>query len=195
MGLATPRRRRHADRSRVESRSIPRFGPTPERLPLPLGNVVRVMTRGVKGGGPPLEDNVKFDRLVDRSEECHIWRGSVSNRYGCIRLKLEGVWKSIRTNRFALERKLGRPILPGMNANHTCHNTVCVNPDHLYEGTQRQNVTDTIVAGRRDNPTACPNGHPYTQVNQLPIGHANRRRCRECRNASIRRWAAKKRDL
>lgn len=38
------------------------------------------------------------------------------------------------------------------NINHTCHNKLCVNPDHLQEGTQREKLTamsrDGIKGGR-----------------------------------------------
>jgi len=33
------------------------------------------------------------------------------------------------------------------NINHTCHNTQCINPAHLYNGTQKQNVQDAYAAG------------------------------------------------
>lgn len=40
------------------------------------------------------------------------------------------------------------PILPGKQINHTCDNPICVNPDHLYAGTQKQNVADCKKRGR-----------------------------------------------
>jgi len=49
--------------------------------------------------------------------------------------------------RLALMIKLGRAIAPGMNANHTCHNKLCVNPAHLTEGTQREKLDAMRVAG------------------------------------------------
>ena len=58
------------------------------------------------------------------------------------------VWKVISgeprvwVHRAALERKLGRPIRPGFYALHSCDNRICVNPDHIYEGTYRDNAND-----------------------------------------------------
>jgi hypothetical protein len=47
------------------------------------------------------------------------------------------------------------------NVNHTCHNKLCVNPDHLTEGTQ----SEKLSAMRRDgwNMGGCPKGQhrPY----------------------------------
>lgn len=38
--------------------------------------------------------------------------------------------------------------------NHTCHDTTCWNPHHVYEGTQRSNIKDMDDAGRRVTPHA-----------------------------------------
>lgn len=50
--------------------------------------------------------------------------------------------KHFRVSRLVLERKLNREIISGMFALHTCDNTRCVNEDHIYEGTQKQNIAD-----------------------------------------------------
>jgi hypothetical protein len=39
----------------------------------------------------------------------------------------------VPAHRFALERKLGRPIAQGFQARHLCGNPSCVNPAHLVE--------------------------------------------------------------
>lgn len=31
---------------------------------------------------------------------------------------------------------------------HTCHNRLCINPDHLYVGTHKDNIDDMVNAGR-----------------------------------------------
>lgn len=51
----------------------------------------------------------------------------------------------------ALVAKLGRRLRPGMMSCHRwslCHYRHCVNPDHLYEGTPKDNVRDMMEAGR-----------------------------------------------
>ena len=49
------------------------------------------------------------------------------------RVYIDGIgWR--RVDRLALEIKLGRPIRPGFDAMHTCGESTCVNPDHLFEG-------------------------------------------------------------
>ncbi len=53
-----------------------------------------------------------------------------------------------KAHRFALEEKLGRPIKPGMEALHHCDNPPCIEPSHLFEGTQADNMHDMLAKGR-----------------------------------------------
>lgn len=39
----------------------------------------------------------------------------------------------------------------GKQVNHTCDNRLCLNPRHLYVGTQRENVADRVARGGYDN--------------------------------------------
>ena len=78
-------------------------------------------------------------------EACVIWSGRIApNGYGTVGKKY--------AHRNALARKLGRPIAQGMDACHTCDNRSCVNPDHLYEGTRRQNMADCTARNRHNKP-------------------------------------------
>lgn len=49
--------------------------------------------------------------------------------------------------RVVLERKLGRPIRPRRLACHHCNNGLCIEPEHIYEGTYRTNALDSGVGG------------------------------------------------
>lgn len=61
----------------------------------------------------------------------------------------------------------GRLPAEGMQINHHCDNPPCVNPEHLYEGTQLQNMRDASARIRFPNQTVtqCPKGHEYTFEN------------------------------
>ena len=64
--------------------------------------------------------------------------------------------KRIYLHREALENKLGRPIQEGMMVLHSCANKTCINPEHLYEGTQQDNVANTVAAKRHSYGSSRP---------------------------------------
>lgn len=43
------------------------------------------------------------------------------------------------------------PIAPGEVVRHLCFNTACVNPAHLLTGTPKENVGDSVAAGRHQH--------------------------------------------
>lgn len=60
--------------------------------------------------------------------------------------KVDGKVK--RLARLVLEEKLGRPIQDGYKACHSCDARNCIEPEHIWEGTQGQNVRDAWRKGR-----------------------------------------------
>lgn len=60
--------------------------------------------------------------------------------------KIDG--KLFYVHRIVLEQKLGRPIRQGYQSCHTCDNPACINPEHLFEGTQSDNIKDMVNKGR-----------------------------------------------
>jgi hypothetical protein len=79
------------------------------------------------------------DRVV-RSDGCWRWLGGFSNKYP--QFSSGGT-----VHRWALEQKLGRALRAKMMACHTCDNKWCCNPNHLYEGTGRDNILDVFERG------------------------------------------------
>jgi hypothetical protein len=93
--------------------------------------------------GTPLD--VRFwDKVEKSTDGCWEWRGADTRGYGVIEDK--GVQQ--KAHRVSLEWSLGRPLHAGMLALHHCDNPACVRPDHLYEGTQQDNVDDRERRGR-----------------------------------------------
>ena len=88
----------------------------------------------------------RFDAKTTPSGDCLVWTGARDPKgYG--RLGLPGRRTGF-AHRYALERRLGRPITPGMFACHRCDNPSCVKADHLYEGSDQDNVNDMTSQAR-----------------------------------------------
>lgn len=65
--------------------------------------------------------------------------------------------KSVRASRFSWEMHNG-PIPVGMHVCHRCDNPPCVNPSHLFLGTQGDNIRDAWNKGRIKQPEPLPCG-------------------------------------
>lgn len=81
------------------------------------------------------------------------------------------------------------PLIPGLFICHKCDVTCCVNPDHLFQGTPKENQQDSIRKGRRKHlgyvNDLCPEGHLVLGENAMKNG-AVPRVCRECFNRKRR---------
>jgi hypothetical protein len=88
----------------------------------------------------------RFWSKVDRRgpDECWVWTGAV-DAHGYGRINVDG--KSTKVGRVSLVLS-GVEVPTGLGALHTCDNPPCVNPAHLYAGTQRDNARDAIERGR-----------------------------------------------
>lgn len=86
---------------------------------------------------------------VSANDGCWWWIAGKQRGYGAF------YWKGrlFRAHRLVLEAKLGRPIGANLDACHSCDNRACVNPDHLWEGTRKENLDDMREKGRAPDPS------------------------------------------
>lgn len=98
--------------------------------------------------------------LIDTSDPdaCWEWPGArARGGYGIVGGSRSRGVAPFRVTRVMLEAKLGRPILAGMGALHTCDNPPCFNGRHLYEGDQRRNLRDAAQRDRLNRGEKNPN--------------------------------------
>jgi len=76
---------------------------------------------------------------------CLVWNGAKQDGYGLI--WYEG--KLVRAHRLAWSLSYG-DISVGMQVLHECDNRACIRLDHLFLGTQKDNIQDAISKGRYD---------------------------------------------
>jgi hypothetical protein len=84
------------------------------------------------------------------ANDCWVWqRSKLKKGYGKITIgsKKFGNRKNALAHRISYEIFVG-PIPKGLQVCHDCDNPSCINPDHLFLGTNQDNVDDKQKKGR-----------------------------------------------
>ena len=119
--------------------------------------------------------NVSFWDKVDKTGNCWQWMASLTrDGYGYVKYK----------NRSHRAHRLSWFLHTGKHSHlcvlHKCDNRSCVNPEHLYEGTKKQNSEDMIKRNRhyQGSLTHCKRGHEFNSINTRVYNGS--RICRVC---------------
>lgn len=94
----------------------------------------------------------RFSSKINKTSACWKWVAS-KDPYGYGRFQING--KPHKAHRVAYEIYHG-PIPDGMCVLHTCDNPSCVNPEHLWTGTNADNMADKRSKGRNRMGEAVP---------------------------------------
>lgn len=134
-------------------------------------------------------------RRVDRSGKCWRWTGVTKNGYGhyCAWDATAGRKINLMAHR-ATWTLLRGDIPDGLQLDHLCRNTLCVNPDHLEPVTQAENLrrgfSPTANNARK---TLCVRGHSLYGEN-LYVTPKGYRQCRECIRIRWLHFSARRRS-
>lgn len=94
------------------------------------------------------QDIERFMSKVQESGDCWLWTARTKPKgYGMFDVSHEGRERTLLAHRFAYEVSNGE-IPEGLMVLHTCDTPSCVNPQHLFLGTHRDNMDDMISKGR-----------------------------------------------
>lgn len=98
---------------------------------------------------------------------CWEWQGSKDKKgYGRININK----RPVLTHRFAWELENG-PIPDGKDVLHSCDNPCCVNPSHLFLGTNDDNIADKVDKGRQERGS----GHHRAKLTENQVIEIRRR--------------------
>ncbi len=124
-----------------------------------------------------LEENKIFP-----NNPCWLWIGAKGRGYGIISFN----GKARTAHRVWYELNVGQ-LKEGLELDHLCKNSLCVNPEHLEQVTHSENCRRgrhaDVCRARGAKITHCPQGHEYSGDN-LYVKPNGRRECKACVKAS-----------
>jgi hypothetical protein len=92
-----------------------------------------------------VEERFNKKYLIDETTDCWEWQNATNNiGYGMFRWS---TGKMRTAHRASYELYIG-PIPANMLVCHKCDNPKCVNPEHLWVGTRKDNYDDMVSKGR-----------------------------------------------
>ena len=114
------------------------------------------------------------------TDACWVWHGAANQRgYGNVGKTVDGKVYTYLAHRVAYELTAG-PVPVGMDLDHLCRTTGCVNPTHLEPVTFLANMRRRYAETPDERDTHCLRGHEFTPANTAVISTTGQRKCRTC---------------
>ena len=112
---------------------------------------------------PSLADVIEWNSIPVTESGCWLWLLSL-RRFGHGQLVYRKKHQAAHRGAWVAFRG---PIPEGMHVLHKCNVPLCVNPDHLYLGTDIENCADRIRAGTQTiPPTMRGSAHPMSRISE-----------------------------
>ena len=96
---------------------------------------------------------LRFQSKINKTETCWLWTGN----------KLKGGYGLFKADKQRLAHRVSYFYATGTYPTgvlrHSCDNPACVNPAHLTDGTQQENIDDMMLKGRYVKSYGERNGH------------------------------------
>jgi len=139
----------------------------------------------------PLQDRLERYSVAIPFAGCIVWTGAV-DKLGYGRIGMQG--KSKLAHRISYQHYVGE-IPVGLELDHLCRNTSCINPNHLEPVTRKVNTDRGLCAEtnrkRFAAMTHCKHGHEFTPENTYLHPTHKRRQCKICGIQASKRFKEK----
>lgn len=113
--------------------------------------------------------------------KCWVWTGTFNGARGVLYIdKTHRIWRAYR-----VAVLLATGSSPALSVLHKCDNPACVRLDHLFLGTQKDNIRDMIAKGRRRAYDRHGERNPRAKLTAAQVADIKARRARGETLASI----------